>query len=120
MAHKATRPKGMPPKAGTGITSIAQALVGTLRNLSLYAAPCLSGGALMASFHEILNLELTTAFTLGFFSLVGPIYWTYASGWGMRRTLAQILAWEQCGLIDASQAKRLRDRAIDWYIARRF
>jgi hypothetical protein len=65
-------------------------------------------------------LELTTAFTLGFFSLVGPIYLAYASGWGMRRTLAQIQAWKDSGLIDAAQAKRLRDRAVEWYIARRF
>src|SRR5437868_1141384 len=106
MARKVKDPKGTVPGGGSQISARAENLGGTLRNLSLYAAPCLSGGALAAGFHELLGLHFMAAFTLGFFSLVGPVYMTYASGWGMRRTLAQIKEWEQAGLIDTPQANR--------------
>ncbi len=108
------------PGGGSQIVARARALAVILRSVSLDAAPCLSGGALAALFHERLDLQFMAAFTLGFFCLVGPVDLSYATGWGMRRTLGQIKEWEQAGLIDAPQARRLRDRAINWYIARRF
>jgi hypothetical protein len=80
----------------------------------------LSGGDVAAVFHRLLGLDLATAFTLGFFVLVGPIYLVYASGTGMRRTLSQIQDWERDGLIDAARAEQLRDRAFAWFISRRF
>jgi hypothetical protein len=89
-------------------------------SVTLYAAPCLSAGALTAALHHLLQLDLATAFTLGFFLPVGPVYWSYATGWGMRRTLAQIKEWEQAGLIDQADAQKLRGKAVAWFAARRF
>jgi hypothetical protein len=132
MARKATPPPVTPPPAAQPpaedkvvsthhpIVALARALTGIAASLTLYAAPCLSGGAAAAVFHKLLGLDLATAFTMGFFALIGPIYLAYASGTGMRRTLAQIQDWERAGLIDAARAEQLRDRAVAWFIARRF
>jgi hypothetical protein len=65
-------------------------------------------------------LDLSTAFTLGFFAAVGPVYLTYASGWGMRRTLEQLQAWNAVGLIQAEEYDELRREALAWFQARRF
>jgi hypothetical protein len=81
----AAKPEVSPPSP---LSAFARSLSSHLSSVTLYAAPCFSGGALAAAFHEVLKLDITTAFTLGFFSLVGPVYLTYASGWGMRRTLS--------------------------------
>ncbi len=55
-------------------SAYAKALAGLARNLTLYAAPCLSAGSLVAFFHRLLELDHLTAFTLGFFAAVGPVY----------------------------------------------
>jgi hypothetical protein len=109
-----------PAQPPSALVAVARSLISLLTSLSLYAAPCLSGGSIVAAFHQKLQIDLITAFTLGFFALVGPVYLTYASGWGMRRTLTQIRDWERAGLISAAMAQRLRTQAIAWYISRRF
>jgi hypothetical protein len=100
--------------------ALARTSAGLASNLTLYAAPCLSAGSLLSAFHRLLDLDLPTAFTLGFFAAVGPVYLTYASGWGMRRTLAQLAAWKEAGLIQAKEYDELRRDALVWFRKRRF
>jgi hypothetical protein len=103
------------------LAPLAKVLANFARNISLYAAPGLSVGGLLALINPWLGLgDIATAFALGFFVPIGPVYLVYASGWGMRRTLAQIKDWETAGLIDTAQAKKLRDGAVAWFVARRF
>jgi hypothetical protein len=113
---KAPAPDG-PPGV---VSALARSLSSVLKSMTLYAASCISGGSVAALFHEPLKLEVVTAFALGFFVMVGPVYLTYASGRGMRRMLVEIRNWEQSGLIDPDLAQELRDRAVEWFIARRF
>jgi hypothetical protein len=94
------------------LASLGKALAALASSVTLYAAPCLSAGAVMAAFHHLLQLDLATAFTLGFFFPVGPIYWAYATGWGMRRTLVQIREWERAGLLSPAEGQKLRVKAI--------
>src|SRR3954467_6432421 len=113
----------MPP-ARKGIEKtwedIVHSLGRVLSGLSLYAAPCLSGGAVAAMLHKLLELDLKMAIVIGVAAPIGPMYMIYATGWGMRRTLAQIKEWQTVELIDEEEAAKMRDRAIDWYIKRRF
>jgi hypothetical protein len=102
------------------LAPLARAFAGLATSLTLYAAPCLSAGSLVAIFHRPLGLDLPTAFTLGFFAAVGPVYLTYASGWGMRRTLAQFREWKEAELIQAKEFEELRRHALAWFRARRF
>jgi hypothetical protein len=80
-----------------------RAMAELVSGLTLYAAPCLSGGVLAVLFHQLLGLDLLTAFGFGAFVPVGPVYLTYASGWGMRRTLVQLREWKETGLIQARE-----------------
>src|SRR4051794_10027129 len=109
-----------PAPSPSPLIALGRAMSSVVANLTLYAAPCLSSGATVAALHELLRLDLVTGFTLGFFAAVGPVYLFYASDWGMQRTLNRIRQWEAAGLIDQTQARRLRDRAIAWYSKRRF
>jgi hypothetical protein len=102
------------------LVSLAKALAEFIASVTLYAAPCLSAGALVAAVYHAIKLDLMTGFSIGFFIPLGPVYLMYASGWGMRRTLTQIKDWEDAGLIDHLRAEKLRDKAVDWFIARRF
>jgi hypothetical protein len=106
--------------ANLSLASFGKALAGLAANITIYAAPCLSSGSFMAILHRRLDLELSTAFTLGFFVAIGPVYLTYASSWGMRRTLAQIQSWKEAGLIQAKEYDELRREALALFRARRF
>jgi hypothetical protein len=106
--------------ARTTLASLGAALSSLASSVTLYAAPCLSAGAVTATLHHPLQLDLAMAFTLGFFFPIGPIYWAYATGWGMRRTLSQIREWEQAGLLTTTEGQKLRSRALAWFAARRF
>jgi hypothetical protein len=109
-----------PLVANLTLPSLVKALSALACNVTMYAAPCLSAGSVVAVFHRRLELDLLTAFTLGFFSFVGPVYLTYASGWGMRRTLVQLQSWRAAGLIQAREYDDLRREALAWFRARRF
>jgi hypothetical protein len=102
------------------LARLGRTLAGIAGSITRYAAPGLSVGALIAAFHRPLGLEMGAAFTLGFFIPIGPVYLAYASGWGMRRTLAQLQQWKEAGLIRANEYDELRRRAPAWFQSRRF
>ena len=100
--------------------ALGKTLSGLAANLTMYAGPCFSAGSFTAVFYRLLQLDLSTAFTLGFLAALGPVYLTYASGWGMRRTLVQLQAWKAAGLIQSKEYDELRRDALAWFRARRF
>jgi hypothetical protein len=102
------------------LIALARALARLATSITLYAAPCLSAGSLMAAFHRLLELDISTAFTLGFFAAIGPVYLYFASGWGMRRTLTQLQDWRVNNLIQVNEYDQLRRAALAWFRARRF
>lgn len=102
------------------LAAFAKALSRLLASITLYAAPCLSTGALLAAFHQLLHLDFSTAFALGFFAAVAPVFLTYASNRGMRRTLTDLKQWRTTGLISQAEYDRLRRAALRWYRIRRF
>jgi len=86
---------------------------------TVYAAVGLTAGALTAFIVPVFtDINVWTAFALGFFLPTGPIYLYAASNRCMTRRLSQVKQWKDAGLIADKHCEALINRILEWYSGR--
>jgi hypothetical protein len=95
-------------------------LVGVVTATSTISAVGLSTGALAGlAASAWTSVSPSTAFVLGFFLPIGPLYLYQSSDRQIRKRLATLAEWKQAKLITEDQFKEQRQKVLQWYAERR-